>query len=67
MSGGGREFLDHSNIETVLNKRQPGDSPRKTNHQVIIYIKGTKVLDHFGSSILVTPHASVNVVKILIN
>jgi len=26
----GRRFLNHSNIEAVLNKRQPGDSPRKT-------------------------------------
>ena len=26
----GRAFLNHSNIEAVLNKLQPGDSPRKT-------------------------------------
>jgi len=25
-----RSFLNHSNIEAVPNKRQPGDSPRKT-------------------------------------
>jgi len=32
---------------------------------IYIYIKGTKVLDHYGSSILVTPHASVNIVKMV--
>jgi hypothetical protein len=26
----GRRFLNHSNIEAVLIKRQPGDSPRTT-------------------------------------
>ena len=26
----GEEFLNHSNIEAVLIKRQPGDSPRTT-------------------------------------
>jgi len=30
---------------------------------IYIYIYGTKVLDQFGSSILVTPHVSVNMVK----
>ena len=27
----GKRFLNHSNIEVVLNKQQPGESPRKTN------------------------------------
>ena len=34
MSGGGKRFLNHSNIEAVLNKRQPGDSPRTTTNSV---------------------------------
>ena len=29
----GEEFLNHSNIEAVLNNRQPGDSPRKTKQR----------------------------------
>ena len=29
----GRRFLNHSNIEAVPNKRQPGDSPRTTKQQ----------------------------------
>ena len=28
-------------------------------------IYGTKALDHYGSSILVTPHVSVNIVKMV--
>jgi len=28
----GRRFLNHSNTEAVLNKRQPGDSPRTNKH-----------------------------------
>jgi len=47
----GRKFLNHSNIEAVLIKRQPGDSLRKTK----------QVLDQFGFSVLITP--SVNLVK----
>ena len=41
-------FLNHSNIEAVLNKRQPGDSPPKTNQShthIYIYIKRRERLD----------------------
>ena len=34
-------------------------------HMSTVYIKGTKVLDHYGSTILVTPHVSVNIVKMV--
>ena len=30
-----------------------------------IVVTGTKALDHYGSSILVTPHVSVNIVKMV--
>jgi len=33
VSGGGKGFLSHSNIEAVPHKRQPGDSPRTTKQQ----------------------------------
>jgi len=34
----GRRFLNHSNIEAVLNKRLPGDSPQKTNQSILFLI-----------------------------
>jgi len=36
VSGGGGKggILNNSNIDAVLNKRQPGDSPRKTKQQL---------------------------------
>jgi len=30
----GEEFLNHSNMEAVPNKRQPGDSPRTIKHKI---------------------------------
>jgi len=35
----GRPFLNHSNIEAVSNKRQPGDSPRTTKQQTTKQLK----------------------------
>jgi len=34
----GRSFLNHSNIEAVPKKRQPGDSPRKTKPSKLIVL-----------------------------
>ena len=52
-------YIYKRNQKAVPNKRQPGDTPRTTNKQ------GTKALDHYGSSILATPHVSVNIVKMV--
>ena len=38
MSGVGRRFLNHSNIEAVLIKRQPGDSPRTTKPKRLLFL-----------------------------
>jgi len=37
----GRRFLNHSNIETVLIKRQPGDSPRTTKPKPNLHYMGS--------------------------
>ena len=50
---------------TPQNKGQNVDTKFRLNGRDLRYIKGTKVLDHYGSSILVTPHVSVNIVKMV--
>jgi len=50
VSGGGRIFLNHSNIEDVLNKWQPGDYPRKTKHGLNLWMCLILLCQYYGLS-----------------
>ena len=46
VSGGGEVILNYSNIEAVLMKRQPGDTPRNTSMQAVCAAKTVSELHH---------------------
>ena len=69
----GRIFLNHSNIEAVPNKRQPGDSPRTTKQtrckmahkeSTVTFVKGIIVLPIFSINIFTLKwHAKITILS----